>query len=74
MNINYTRSLEKLLLSTKERRFGKAGLNKMKGKKSKTKGWVAKKGEDERREQKSGGLVRREERKEITGGGMNETE
>ena len=39
------------------------------GKKSKTKGWMAKKGEDKRREEKSGGLVRREEKKELTGGG-----
>lgn len=33
MNINNTQSLKKLLLSAEERRFGKARLNKMKGKK-----------------------------------------
>ena len=44
MGINYTQSLEKLLLSTKERRFGKAGLNKMKGKKAKQKDWQQRKG------------------------------
>ena len=44
MSMNYTRSLEKLLLSTKERRFGKAGLNKMKGKKVKQKDGQQRKG------------------------------
>ena len=44
MSMNYTRSLEKLLLSTKERRFGKAGLNKMKEKKAKQKDGQQRKG------------------------------
>lgn len=37
MSINNTRSLQKLLLSSKEREFGTARLHKMQGKKEKQK-------------------------------------